>query len=38
MMYNKPGSEVYHMAEEMMLWCEQKIVHFRNAEALAAFR
>ncbi|KAG7580097.1 hypothetical protein FFLO_00068 [Filobasidium floriforme] len=38
MMYNKPTSEVHHMAEEMMEWCEGKISDYKNAEALATSR
>lgn len=38
MMYNKPNSEVYRMAEEMMSWCEGKIAEYKNAEALANSR
>jgi len=38
MMYNKPTSDVFQMAEEMMEWCEDKISDYKNAEALATSR
>jgi hypothetical protein len=38
MMFNKPGTDYYIMAEEMMHWCEAKITEFKNAEANATSR
>ncbi|OSD04251.1 Bromodomain-domain-containing protein [Trametes coccinea BRFM310] len=32
MMYNRPGSEIYNMAEEMMLFSEHEINAFRQTE------
>jgi bromodomain-containing protein 8 len=32
MLYNRPNSEVYRMAQEMMVWCEQKINDYRNLQ------
>ncbi|KAI9001011.1 Bromodomain-containing protein [Trametes punicea] len=32
MMYNRPGSEIYNMAEEMMLFSEREINAFRQTE------
>ncbi|KAH7909446.1 hypothetical protein BJ138DRAFT_1089454 [Hygrophoropsis aurantiaca] len=38
MMYNRPGSDIYHMAEEMMLEAEGHINAFRQTEGLMRTR
>ncbi|GHJ86271.1 hypothetical protein NliqN6_2673 [Naganishia liquefaciens] len=32
MSYNRPNSEVYRMAQEMMTWCEDKLDDYRNLQ------